>query len=138
MREIDKTKPVLVTGGTGYLASWIVKLLLEDGVRVRATVRNLSDNTKNQHLINISKESDADLRLYEADLLKPGSFDEPMQDCELVIHTASPFFVTGIKDPENDLIRPAKAGTTNVLTSANETESVKRVVLTSSIVAIFW
>lgn len=137
MREIDKTKPVLVTGGTGYLASWIVKLLLEDGVRVRATVRNLSDNTKNQHLINISKESDADLRLYEADLLKPGSFDEPMQDCELVIHTASPFFVTGIKDPENDLIRPAKAGTTNVLTSANETESVKRVVLTSSIVAIF-
>jgi len=25
VQEIDKTKPVLATGGTGYLASWINK-----------------------------------------------------------------------------------------------------------------
>jgi len=43
MRQIDRTKPVLVTGGTGYLASWIIKMLLEDGISVHATVRDPSD-----------------------------------------------------------------------------------------------
>jgi uncharacterized protein YbjT (DUF2867 family) len=38
MPIIDKSKPVLVTGGSGYLASWIIKMLLEDGIDVHATV----------------------------------------------------------------------------------------------------
>jgi uncharacterized protein YbjT (DUF2867 family) len=40
MREIDKRKPVLVTGGSGYLASWIIKMLIEQGIDVHATVRD--------------------------------------------------------------------------------------------------
>ncbi len=39
MKEIDRSKPVLVTGGGGYIASWIIRYLLEDGISVRATVR---------------------------------------------------------------------------------------------------
>ncbi|MEJ2723790.1 MAG: NAD-dependent epimerase/dehydratase family protein [Deltaproteobacteria bacterium] len=66
-----------------------------------------------------------------------GSFDEPMRGCELVLHTASPFFITGIKNPEEELIRPAKEGTRNVLQSAKTNPTVKRVVLTSSVVAIY-
>ena len=38
MKEIDLSKPVLVTGGSGYIASWIVRLLLEKGSYVKATV----------------------------------------------------------------------------------------------------
>ncbi len=37
MREIDKSKPVLITGGSGYVASWIIKMLLEEGIGVNAT-----------------------------------------------------------------------------------------------------
>ncbi len=33
MTEIDKTKPVLVTGTNGYVASWLVKRLLEEGAK---------------------------------------------------------------------------------------------------------
>lgn len=47
------------------------------------------------------------------------------------------FFFTGIKNPEEELIKPAKEGTRNVLEAANKTPSVKRVVLTSSVVAIY-
>lgn len=137
MREIDKSKSVLVTGGSGYVASWIIKMLLEEGINVNATVRDPSNTTKIDHLMALAKASAGKLKLFKSDLLDIGSFDEPMRDCELVIHTASPFFITGIKNSEEELIRPAKEGTRNVLESAKKNPTVKRVVLTSSIVAIY-
>ena len=137
MREIDKTKPVLVTGGTGYVASWIIKMLLEEGISVNATVRDPSNIQKVEHLKALAKASAGQLKLFKSDLLDTGSFDEPMRDCELVIHTASPFFITGIKNPEEELIRPAKEGTRNVLESAKRNPTVKRVVLTSSVAATY-
>jgi nucleoside-diphosphate-sugar epimerase len=137
MQEIDKTKPVLVTGGSGYLASWIIKMLLEEGINVNATVRDPSSIKKIEHFKALSKASTGQLKLFKSELMDNGSFDEPMQDCELVIHTASPFFITGIKNPEEELIRPAKEGTRNVLESAKRNPTVKRIVLTSSVVAIY-
>jgi len=137
MKTIDQTKPVLVTGGTGYLASWIIKQLLEDGKKVRTTVRRLSQKDKYAHLTVIAVKSKGTLQFFEADLLRPGSFSEAMKGCELVIHTASPFKITGIKNAQKELVEPALEGTRNVLESVNKTESVKRVVLTSSVVAIY-
>ena len=40
MTKIDKIKPVLITGANGYVASWLVKRLLEEGITVLAAVRN--------------------------------------------------------------------------------------------------
>lgn len=137
MREIDKTKPVLVTGGSGYVASWIIKMLLEEGIDVHATVRDPSNAKKVNHLMALAKESTGKLKLFKSDLLDTDSFDEPMRGCEMVIHTASPFFISGIKNPEEELIRPAKEGTRNVLESAKRNPAVQRVVLTSSVVAIY-
>jgi nucleoside-diphosphate-sugar epimerase len=137
MREIDRTKPVMVTGGTGYLASWIIKMLLDDGIDVHATVRDPTDTQKVEHIKALAEASSGQLKLFKSDLMDNGSFDEPMQECELVIHTASPFFITGIKNPEDELIRPAKEGTRNVLEAATRISTIKRIVLTSSVVAIF-
>lgn len=137
MNTIDQSKPVLVTGGTGYLASWIVKQLLDQGLEVRTTVRSLAQKDKYAHLTALAVKSKGVLRFFEADLLRKGSFSEAMAGCELVIHTASPFKISGIKDAQKDLVEPALEGTRNVLESVNATESVKRVVLTSSIVAVF-
>lgn len=77
----------------------------------------------------MEKGAKGKLEIFEADLLKEGSFDKAMLNCELVMHTASPFFIQGVKDPEKELIEPAKKGTRNVLESAIGTRSVKRVVL---------
>ena len=136
MKTIDKTKPVLVTGATEYLASWIVKQLLDDGLTVHATVRQKANIKKYQYLLDIEKSSKGTLKIFEADLLLLNSFKEAMTGCELVIHTASPFKITGIKDADKELVQPALQGTRNILFSANDTESVKRVVLTSSTVAM--
>jgi nucleoside-diphosphate-sugar epimerase len=127
----------MVTGGTGYMASWIIKMLLEEGINVNATVRNPLDVQKVEHLTALAKASTGKLKLFKADLLDLGSFDEPTQGCELVMHTASPFFITGVENPEEGLIRPAKEGTRNVLETVKRNPTVKRVVLTSSVVAIY-
>ncbi|HOW95324.1 MAG TPA: NmrA family NAD(P)-binding protein, partial [Mycolicibacterium fallax] len=50
MTDIDPSAPVLVTGGSGYVAGWIVRYLLEDGRTVRATVRNPDKPTGLEHL----------------------------------------------------------------------------------------
>ena len=135
--DIDKSKPVLVTGANGYIASWVVKYLLEQGVNVHATVRNPDDQKKVGHLLAMAEACDAELKLFKADLLNAGDFDAAMQGCELVMHTASPFVIMGIKDPQRELVDPAVQGTRNVLEAVNRCESVKRVVLTSSVVGIY-
>ena len=60
-----------------------------------------------------------------------------MAGCGLVFHTASPLIVRGVEDPLRDLVEPASAGTRHVLEAASRTPSVRRVVLTSSIVAVY-
>lgn len=136
MTQIDKSKPVLVTGATGYVAGWLVKKLLEEGITVHAAVRNPANKKKTAHLDAIAAKTGTAIKYFKSDLLQEGSYEAAMQGCELVYHTASPF-VTGVKDPQRDLIDPAVKGTANVLNSANKTASVKRVVVTSSCAAIY-
>ncbi len=130
---MNKEKPILVTGGTGYIASWIIKYLLDLGYKVNTTVRSLQDEKKFVHLKNLDNGK---LKFFEADLLKENSFSEAMKESEIVIHTASPFVVKNLKDVKKELIDPAKLGTRNVLNSVNKTPSVKKVILTSSVAAI--
>ena len=136
MKEIDKSKPVLVTGATGYVASWLVKRLLDEGLTVHAAVRNPDKKEKIAHLNALAENSSGTIKYFKTDLLEPGSYDEAMKDCELVFHTASPF-TTNVEDPQKNLIDPAVKGTENVLETTGNTPSVKRVVVTSSCAAIY-
>lgn len=136
MIEIDTSSPVLVTGATGYVAGWIIKYLLEAGVTVHAAVRDPSNADKLKHLNDLAKRSSGSIQYYKTNLLEPGSYQSAMQDCSIVLHTASPFSIH-VKDPQKDLIDPALLGTRNVLSQATNTASVKRVVVTSSCAAIY-
>ncbi|NET08767.1 MAG: NAD-dependent epimerase/dehydratase family protein [Merismopedia sp. SIO2A8] len=128
--------PVLVTGATGYVAGWLVKGLLDEGLTVYAAVRDPSNTKKLQYLDAIAQQSPGHIKYFKADLLAQGSYSEAMEGCEVVFHTASPFTVS-VDNPQKDLIDPAKLGTRNVLEQANHIESVKRVVVTSSCAAIY-
>jgi len=129
--------PVLVTGGNGYIASWVVKLLLDLGFSVRATVRDPADRAKTGHLLSMAAESPGNLTIFQADLLESGGFDRAMANCGLVFHTASPVAIRGVADPVRELVEPAIRGTRNVLETADRTPSVRRVVLTSSVSAVY-
>lgn len=132
--SLGKGMTVCVTGASGYIASWLVKLLLQRGYTVRASVRDLGDPKKTEHLRALDGARER-LHLFKANLLEQGSFDPVVDGCQGVFHTASPFFVTP-KDPQAELIDPALKGTLNVLGSCAKAPSIKRVVLTSSIAAV--
>lgn len=136
MNTIDRSKPVMVTGATGYVAGWLVKKLLDEGLTVHAAVRNPDDVNKIAPLQALADSAAGEIRFFKADLLTEGAYIEAMQGCELVFHTASPFTLD-VPDPQRDLVDPAVKGTRNVLNSVNQVESVKRVVLTSSIAGIY-
>jgi len=123
-------KPVVcVTGVTGYLATEIVHQLICSGYQVHGTVRSFeSQTTKDLQQLFPS------VKLFEADLLKPDSFDKSMEGCTVLIHTASPF-PTAVKDPQVELIEPALGGTKNVLASAAKL-GIKTAVITSSGAAV--
>ncbi len=128
--------PVMVTGANGYVASWLVRELLRMGCTVHGTVRNPDDPRKRSHLDEMAEALPGTLRLFRADLLNPGDFQAAMDGCDRVFHTASPFRMN-VADPQRDLIQPAVEGTRNVLEQANRTSSVHRLVLTSSVAAIY-
>ncbi|XP_071708841.1 phenylacetaldehyde reductase-like [Rutidosis leptorrhynchoides] len=129
-------KVVCVTGASGFIASWLVKLLLARGYTVHATVRSLDDPKKTGHLQALDGAKER-LSLFKADLIEEGSFDCAFNGCVCVFHTASPVMFT-VDDPHAQLIDPAVKGTLNVLKSAAKVPTLKRVVLTSSMSAVMF
>ncbi|XP_073294404.1 cinnamoyl-CoA reductase 1-like [Primulina huaijiensis] len=120
---------VCITGAGGFIASWLVKLLLEKGYTVRGTVRN-PDDPKNAHLRELEGANER-LILCSANLDDYESLREAINGCNGVFHTASP-----VTDDPEQIVEPAVVGTKNVITAAAEAK-VRRVVLTSSIGAVY-
>ncbi|MEM6733164.1 MAG: NAD-dependent epimerase/dehydratase family protein, partial [Myxococcota bacterium] len=135
--DTNDTAPVCVTGANGYVGSWVTKALLDRGLTVHATVRDPNNARKFAHLQKSADASEGTLRVFRGDLLEPGSFDAALEGCSVLFHTASPFFISGIKDAKKQLVDPALEGTKGALESATRAGSVKRVVLTSSVAAIY-
>lgn len=129
----DKTT-VLVTGGSGFLGSWCVIKLLQAGYRVRTTLRDLKREAEVRKWLQPQADAGDRLAFHAADLTSDDGWREAIDGCGFVLHAASPFPAAQPADPQ-ELIVPAREGALRVLRLANEC-GVKRVVMTSSIVAI--
>ena len=133
---------VMVTGASGYIATFIVRDLLSRGHRVRGTVRSLSNAAKIAPLLAMPGAADR-LELVEGDLLQPAMFEDIAKGCDVLVHTACPIEIKLDGSPptktreelESSQFAPAVAGTTGLL-EAVARAGVKKIVLTSSIGAM--
>ncbi|KAL5699038.1 hypothetical protein ACHQM5_029995 [Ranunculus cassubicifolius] len=130
---VKKVRRVCVTGGGGYLASWLVKLLLSKGYIVQATVRE-PDDERNAHLKTFEKSSE-NLLLFKADLLNYDSLFTAIKGCCGVFHVATSIEADNVPNPKIEIIEPAVTGTSNVLKACSEA-NINRVVVVSSMAAV--
>lgn len=127
---------VLVTGGSGFIASHCILQLLAAGHQVRTTVRTLGREGEVRTMLKQGGAGEAGDRLtfVAADLQADAGWSQAAAGCDHVLHVASPFPVS-VPRHEDELIVPARDGALRVLRAARDA-GVRRVVLTSSYAAI--
>ncbi|HEX9880884.1 MAG TPA: aldehyde reductase [Hyphomicrobium sp.] len=125
---------VLVTGASGFIAKHCIAELLRRDYSVRATLRNLSRADEVRRGVKQAGADASTVDFVSADLLSDEGWPQAMDGCTYVVHVASPFPLAEPRNPD-DVIRPAREGALRVLRAARDA-GVKRVVLTSSVVAI--
>lgn len=125
---------VLVTGGSGYIAGYCIGQLLNEGVRVRTTVRNLAREAEVRACLAKIAPAQDRLQFFAADLNGDSGWAEAAAGCDAVLHVASPL---PSNNPKNDdeLVRPAREGALRALKAARDA-GVRRVVMTSSTAAV--
>jgi dihydroflavonol-4-reductase len=127
------TETVLVTGGTGFVATWCIVELLRRGSVVRATLRDMSKAQAARTTIASAGVPVERLSFLSADLTSDKGWDAAMMGCDYVLHVASPLGRDAPRD-RDALVEPARDGTLRVLRAATKA-GVRRVVMTSAAVA---
>ena len=126
---------VLVTGGSGFIATHCILQLLAAGYRVRTTVRSLKREPEVRATLKAAGAEPGDrLAFFAADLTADAGWDAAVAGCDFVLHVASPFPVN-VPKHEDELIVPAREGALRVLRAARGA-GAKRVVQTSSFAAV--
>ena len=137
MAPTDTSAPILVTGGSGYIATHLILQLLEAGHTVRTTVRSLAREPSVRESLTaagLPASSSERLSFVAADLSADAGWAEAARDCSHVHHVASPFPLE-LPKHEDELIVPAREGTLRVLRAARDA-AVRRVIMTSSYAAV--
>src|ERR1700761_2380656 len=130
-------KLVLVTGGSGFIATHCIIQLLNAGYQVRATLRSLGRETEVRNMLREGGvEAGGRLSFIKTDLAADDNWQEAVKGCTYVLHIASPTPKLNFKH-EHEMIIPAREGVLRVLRAARDA-GVKRVVLTSAIGAVVY
>ena len=122
---------VFVSGGSGYIAGFLIRQLVAEGWTVHTTVRSLDRESAVRKLLAVD---DSRLRFFQADLNADAGWAEAMAGCSHAAHLASPL-PSGVPKHADELVKPARDGALRALRAA-KAAGIKRFVMTSSVAAI--
>jgi dihydroflavonol-4-reductase len=114
----------LVTGGTGFIGSHVVRALVDDGVSVRVLARTGSDRRALSGL---------PVEVVAGDLAQPGSLAAALSGVEVLYHVAADYRLWA---PDPAVLYRVNVEGTRALFRAAEAAGVARVVYTSSVGAL--
>uniref|UniRef100_A0A6N2K3F2 NAD-dependent epimerase/dehydratase domain-containing protein n=1 Tax=Salix viminalis TaxID=40686 RepID=A0A6N2K3F2_SALVM len=130
---------VCVTGGSGYIGSWLVRKLLVKGYTVHATLRNLAEDRSKVDLLNSLPNADTNLVLFQADIYNAHEFDDAIQGCEFVFHVATPTQhdpkILKVEKQYKDRVEATVAGVRIIADCCIKSQTVKRLIYTATVLA---
>lgn len=118
---------ILITGASGFLGSYITKLMVEKGYAVKATYR------ANKLPFYIPSEISKNVIWVKGNVLDADSLQSAMQGVDTIIHAAG--IVSYLKKDRKEMYDVNINGTRNIVTIALE-KNIKKFVHISSIAAI--
>ena len=125
---------VLVTGATGYIGLHCIHQLLNQGYAVNGSVRSPERKDEIFQALQNHNTSTENLNIFTFDLNDDEGWDEGMEGCDYLLHVASPIALEN--HDEDFFVKPAVAGVNRAMKFAKK-HNVKKVVLTSSVAAIY-
>ncbi|GKU96703.1 hypothetical protein SLEP1_g9910 [Rubroshorea leprosula] len=123
---------VCVTGGAGYIASELIRKLLDEGYTVHATLRNLGDASKVDILKSLPN-ANSRLLLFQANIYNPTEFQHAINGCQYVFHLASPLQHTEGYQFKNTT--EAAVATAKTIAMSCVRSGVRRLIYAASIVS---
>ena len=125
-----KGKKVLVTGADGFIGSYLVEKLIDEGANVKAFVFYNSFNSRGW-LENLPKSKSKKVEIFSGDIRDPNGVRTAMEGCEIVFHLAALIAIPYSYHSPDSYIDTNVKGTLNVIQAAKILK-LKRVIVTST------
>jgi len=131
------TPNLLITGATGHIGFRTLVEALKAGYIVRAAIRSAGKAAEILATPSIKALGSYNNLSFVVvpDILADNAYEKALEGITYVVHLASPLPMA-TTEFERDIIQPAIRGTINILLAAKKVPTVKRVVITSSVVAL--
>lgn len=121
-----------IIGGSGFIGSYITKIFLEEGFKVKVSSTDINNKSKYEHLQTLTNAEN--LEVCALDVRDVKMVEEFVKGCNILVHAGTPFQLD-IKDPQTELFEPTVQGTRNFLEAISKSKDLKKVVIIASVAA---
>lgn len=121
-----------IIGGSGFIGSYVTRLFLENGYKVKVSSTNIQDKGRYEHLQAFTQAGN--LEIVALDLMNPHSIRDFAAGCTIIVHGGTPFKLD-VQDPQAELFEPTVTGTRNFLAALQDIPGIQKVVFIASVAA---
>ncbi len=119
-----------IIGGSGFIGSYVTKIFLEEGFKVKVSSTNLNNTNKYEHLYHL--DNAANLSIVPLDVRDTLMLETFTAGCDVVVHAGTPFILDAA-DPQSEVMQPTILGTRNLLDVVERNNTIRKVIFIASV-----